>query len=146
MIKVTNSGNEIDLDNLILFATDEILVSDSANVFNGYSYSDPVYGIQVYTPNEFLDGIRTPMRHFIYLPNYDTNIGYEGLRASKERVICDFLLYPEKLGAYQFLPDALEGYMEENGSFENVCVMMDTMGIPRSELDKWTPLMWSDDM
>lgn len=144
MIKLYgNISKGISFENICKLSYDNFVVSDTANFFNGHSYSNPSYGIEVYTSNKDLNDLRTPLRRFIYLKDYDTHTGMIGNTPNEERTICDFLMYPKELGANLYLLDALEGYEEEYGNFDKVYEMMKIFGIPREKLDSWIPYMWS---
>lgn len=142
MINVIN-GAKISYEKLIGILLNDIPVSDTANFINGYSYTNISNGIKIYTPVKALHNTITPLRRFIYLPNYNTELGIIKNIPSKERVICDFLMYPKELSANLYLLDALEGYEEEFGSFDNIYALMDILKIPHILLNNWLPRMWS---
>lgn len=135
-----NKGiTDIHLTNVI---ENNIVVGSSANVFNGYAYDGINAPVTVLAENKILDGLATPLRYFIYLPNYDKTTGIRNNISNEERTICDFLMYPKELGIGLYLLDAMEGYEEEFGNFDKVYEMMDKFGIPREKLDEWIPHMW----
>ena len=96
MINVIN-GAKISYEKLIGILLNDIPVSDTANFINGYSYANIGNRVKVYTPVEALHDIITSLRRFIYLPNYNTELGIVKNIPSKERVICDFLMYPQRV-------------------------------------------------
>lgn len=142
MLKVLNSSNGISYERVMSLINYDIPVGDTANVLNGYSYANLRNGFQVYTPNKDLDNLVTSIRRFIYLPDYNTKIGIDHNIPSPERVICDFLMYPDKLSSSLYLLDAMEGYVEEYGNFDKVYEMMSLFNIPKEKLDDFMPYMW----
>lgn len=122
------------------------VVGLGATILNGYSYVPCTCGLTIYTPVPELDGMSCIFRRMIYLEGYNTEIGYEESNiSSPERNICDYLMYPEKLGAGSYLLDAMEGYEEEFGNFDKVYEMMEKFNIPREKLDEWMDSMWVGD-
>lgn len=119
------------------------IVGNGATILNGYSYHRPIGGLVVYLPIEELSGMDCFAYRTVYLPDYNTTIGYENSRVSSpERNICDYLMYPDLLEADFYLLDAMEGYYDEFENFDKVYEMMEKLNIPREKLDDWIPYMW----
>lgn len=138
-----NINRNISEEHLLNIIDNNIVVGNSANVLNGYAYGGINAPVSVLTENKILDGLATPLRYFIYLPNYDKTTGIRNNISNEERTICDFLMYPKELGIGLYLLDAMEGYEEEYGNFDKVYEMMEVFGITREKLDRWVPFMWS---
>lgn len=110
-----------------------------ALVLNGYSYESIEGGLTYVTKAEELHDMLTDCARLVYLPNYNFEIGYEEDPhvASSERMICDFLMYPEELYDYLYLCDALIGYKDEfNWDFSKVREMLIRLGGDESSLDE----------
>lgn len=127
--------NDYWLDRISSFSS---IIGETAAIYNGYSYGDPNNTMLCRTNVRWLNGFFTGLRRFVYLENYDDVKGIYNGFPSKERTICDFLMYPKELGAELYLIDTLNGYSEENdGDFSKVYEMMAELGIERGKLDYW---------
>ena len=142
MLKANIKKNVTD-EHLTNVIENNIVVGSSATVLNGYAYGGINAPVTVLAENKILDGLATPLRYFVYLPDYDKTTGIRNNITNEERTICDFLMYPKELGIGLYLLDAMEGYEEEFGNFDKVYEMMNKFGIPREKLDEWIPHMWS---
>lgn len=106
-----------------------------------YGWCYPIYGeriFQVYTEDKLLDDYCTPLRHLFYLPDYNLSIGFDrDMMPSPERVICDFIKYPERLGTSIYIGEALEGYLEDNKDFSKIYNMLGLLNIPRENFEQY---------
>lgn len=89
------------------------------------------------------DGLATSLRKFIFLENYNTTDGFlnSGLPTA-ERVICDYLSFPDKLSANMYLCEALEGYLEEHSDFSKVYNLMRVLKINKDRLQPYIDNMY----
>lgn len=125
------------LGDVFEFALSEGNISGvGAIILNGYSTVPLAGHLTFITSSEILDGLRDGMRRFIYLPDYDREIGYPCSIADPERVICDYLMYPDRLHGYRDFWDLLEGYEEDHKDFSKVYEMMDLFHLDRKLLDE----------
>ena len=120
------------------------ILGRSANEIHGWTY--PIAGgskISVYTSCEARDGLVTCLRRFIFLDNYNTKNGFliSGLPTA-ERVICDYLSYPDRLCADMYLCEALEGYIEEHENFSAVYDLMQILKIDKGKLQIYIKKMY----
>lgn len=144
MLNIVGTKRDYASDELMLnMINNNIVVGCSAVSLLGYSSINVNYGINVYTPLKEFNGFVTKLRKFIYLPNYDINVSRLGSLPTKEKVVCDFLMYPKELSADLYMLDALEGYYEEFGNFDKVYELMKELNIPNEKLDEWFPKMWN---
>lgn len=139
MINIINGRNKLSEELYYNIACKEKILGKTANEVYGFSY--PTVGdiiFQVYTPNELFSGIVTPLRRYIYLKDYNLSEGFtETGMPTAERVICDFLKYPNELGAGLYIADAISGYLEDNGKIESIKCLMNKLNIENSKLDYW---------
>lgn len=122
------------------------VVGLGASILNGYSYAPYTCCLPVYTPVKDMNDIRGFFFRFVYLEDYNEEIGYEeGNIPSPERTICDYLMYPKELHAYLYLVETLEGYEEEYNNFDRVYEMMKLFNIPKDFLSPYINDMWCEE-
>lgn len=146
MIRVVNGNTRLSDELYCSIAYTEKILGRTANEVYGYSYS--IVGntiFQVYTPHKSFNGFITPLRRYIYLPDYNISDGFTEMgMPTPERVICDFLKYPNELGAGIYIADAITGYLEDGGDLKNVKSLMSILNIDESKLDYWLSLDLSE--
>ena len=119
------------------------IVGKAATILNGYSYGQLLGNILVYTEVDFLDRMQVLTYRYVYLKDYNTEVGYEKYCCSSPaRNICDYFMYQKELNAAMNIMDAIEGYDDDfNGDFTEVYEMMDFFKIDRKLLEEKIPLI-----
>lgn len=120
-----------------------------ANILNGYSYEPAVGGLTYLSNCPELVGNINGVYQFVYIKDYrEPEYGFENCVSTPERTICDFLMYPEELEKDLWVYDAIEGYIEDDETPDNlteVYNMMDHFGIDRQLLDELLPELFPGD-
>lgn len=137
-------------DNVLEYFKSGRIIGLGAVILNGYSYENLLGNITYYCNCKELDGLQGIVESYIYLPDYPKlEIGLvEGCNhTNPERTICDFIMYPKRLGLDLWVWDLLEGYQEEyDDDWSKVYEMMDVFGIPRSKLDELLEILENMEM
>lgn len=142
--------NNYKFDNPSLFLEHGRIVGLGAVILNGYSYENLLGNVTYYCSCKEFDGLSSGVEKYIYLPDYPKpEMGLvEGCNhTNPERTICDFIMYPKRLGLDLWVWDLLEGYQEEyDDDWSKVYEMMDVFGIPRSKLDELLEILENMEM
>lgn len=113
------------------------VVGIGALIFNGLSYCLPECNITVLTQDKDADRWFSGMYRYIYIPNYNTEIGWEEdiCIPTPERAICDYLLYPEYL-TRQEVYEAIQFYADDDdlGDFKEIAKTGAALGIPKEDV------------
>lgn len=107
------------------------IIGKGAVILNGYSYVSIIGNITYLTMDwKEMDEVDLYMTKYLYIPDYKMpDYGFENHITTPERTICDLMMYPEKLRASYWLPEILQGYMEDFETPNNWGKVVESMKI-----------------
>ena len=134
-----NMARSLNLDPFVYYENFSGKITGlGASILLGYSMEWLWGNVLVVAPSRSIDGLFTGCEKFVYLENYDRQTGFNEYLPSPERLICDFLMYPEELKFNLYYWDVLEGYIDDDDTpndFNRVYAMLDFFKIAREKFD-----------
>ena len=116
------------------------IIGLGALILNGYSYENLIGNITYLSNCKEMGTFDTVVTRHIYIEGYkEKDYGFENHIATPERMICDFIMYPEELSADLWVHNAIIGYIEDDetpNDFHLIYEMLDHFGVDRSLFDK----------